>query len=102
MIDTPVSDTIANRVEGQLPFEILRPGGRRRQDSFSCELPLVEVQKTQIKIQVWFSVLNIRGDAFQYLCSLLLLASTLQRNVEPVRTIDEAVIGLRQGPGLGE
>src|SRR3981081_3002067 len=98
----PVPNAIAHRIEGQLAFEVLRSRRRRRQHGLCCKLPLVEVQKTQIKIQVWLSVLDSGGDASQYVRRLLLFASTLQRNVKPVRTIDQAVVCLRQGPGLAE
>src|SRR5580704_7233444 len=102
MIDPPVSNTIAHRIEGQLAFEILRARRRRRQHSLRRKLPLVEVQQTEIKVQMGLGVLNLGGNPYQYLLRLILFTSTFQRNVEPVRAIDQAIVSLGQSASLIE
>ena len=51
----------------------------------------MEAQKPQVEIQMWLSVLHIGRDACQNLCRLLFLALSTQRNIKPVRAIDQAV-----------
>src|SRR5580658_7743898 len=96
MIDTPVRDAICHRIEGQFTFEILRSRGWRRQHSLCRKLSLIETQELQIKIQMRLGVLDIRRNTRQNLRSLLLLARAAERDIEPVRAIDQAVIALRQ------
>src|SRR5579863_5591397 len=96
MVETPVSHSIGNRIERQLALEIVRPSGRRWQYGLCSELSLIKVQQAQIEIQMRFGVLNLRRDAHQHLLRLLFLAGTPQRNIEPVRAIDQTIVALRQ------
>ena len=91
MIYAPVPHSVGHSVEGQLAFEILRSRRRIRQHGLFRELSLIEAPKPQVEIQMWLSVLHIGRDACQNLCRLLFLALSTQRNIKPVRAIDQAV-----------
>src|SRR2546423_7482698 len=78
MIKTPVPNTITHRIEGEFSFEILRPGRRRRQNSLLRKFSLIEMQKAQIKSQVWFGVFYLWRNTCQNLRGLLIFAGPPQ------------------------
>jgi len=98
MVEVPIAYAITNRIEGKLRFQVTRLRWRRRRYLPFGELSLIEAQKAQIEVQVWLRILYFGRNAGQRLTRSCLLAGPSQRNIKPIRAINQAVVILRQRP----
>ena len=102
VVQVPVSDAVAGGVEGELGFRIIGRHWFWRKGLFFRGGALIEMQQLQVKEQMRFLVLDIGCNAREHLRGRGLIARASQRHIEPIGTINHAIVRARQAQRLAE